>query len=57
MVYDLREDFGFKLDRWNQAYQYDTLPIDLTFEQLQPGDLIFYSGIYFNPKSRQQKHH
>ena len=22
-----------------------------------PGDLIFYSGIYNNPKSRQQKHH
>ena len=56
VVYDLREDFGFKLDRWNQAYQYDTLPIDLKFEEMQPGDLIFYSGIYFNTKCRQQKH-
>ena len=41
---------------WNQAYQYDTLPIDLKFEEMQPGDLIFYSGIYFNTKCRQQKH-
>ena len=57
VVYDLREDFGFKLDRWNQAYQYDTLPVDLTFEEMKPGDLIFYSAIYFNKKSRQQKHH
>ena len=57
VVYDLKEDFGFKLDRWNQAYQYDTLPIDLKFEEMQPGDLIFYSAIYSNPKLRQQKHH
>ena len=56
VVYDLREDFGFKLDRWNQAYQYDTLPIDLKFEEMVPGDLIFYSAIYFNEKLRPQKH-
>ena len=29
-VHDLRDEFGFSLDRWNQAYQWDTLPIDLT---------------------------
>ena len=33
-----------------------TIPIDLKFEEMQPGDLIFYSGIYFNTKCRQQKH-
>jgi len=50
VVYDLREDFGFTLARWNQGYQYDTLPIDLKFEELRPGDLIFYSGTYYEPK-------
>lgn len=56
VVYDLREDFGFQLDRWNQAYQFDTLPIDLKFEEMRPGDLVFYSGIYYNEKMRKQKH-
>ena len=56
IIYDLREDFGFQLDRWNQAYQYDTLPIDLKFEELKPGDLVFYSGTYYNEKMRKQKH-
>ncbi len=55
-MYDLREEFGFQLDRWNQAYQVDTLPITLTLEQMKPGDLIFYSGTYFNTKLRAQKH-
>jgi hypothetical protein len=32
------------------------LPKDLKFEELKPGDLIFYSGIYYNPKMRKQKH-
>jgi cell wall-associated NlpC family hydrolase len=56
IVYDLRDDFGFQLDRWNQAYQFDTLPKDLKFEEMRPGDLIFYSGTYFNEKLRKQKH-
>ena len=56
VIYDLREDFGFKLDRWNQAYQFDTLPVDIPFEEMKPGDLVFYSAIYFNKKSRAQKH-
>jgi len=29
VVYDLRDEFGFQLDRWNQCYQFDTLPIAL----------------------------
>ena len=55
-VYDLREEFGFQLDRWNQCYQFDTLPIDLKKEEMKPGDLIFYSGTYFNTKLKAQKH-
>jgi hypothetical protein len=48
----MREELGFTLERWNQAYQYDTLPVVLNFEDLKPGDLIFYSGTYFNTKLR-----
>ncbi len=52
----MREDLGFYLDRWNQAYQFDTLPIKLSFEELKPGDIIFYSGIYNNTRLRGQRH-
>ena len=56
VVYDLREEFGFQLDRWNQGYQVDTLPIDLTLEEMKPGDLVFYSAIYYKKKLKRQKH-
>ena len=52
ITYDMREDLGFYLDRWNQAYQFDTLPIVLKKEEMQPGDIVFYSGIYYNTKLR-----
>lgn len=56
-VYDLREEFGFQLGKWNQAYQIDTLPNEVPFEELKPGDLIFYSGTYYpEKKSKPQKH-
>ena len=49
---DLSDDFGFKIGPWNQSYQYDTLPITLDDEaDMQPGDLVFISAIYNNPKS------
>lgn len=44
------------MDRWNQAYQFDTLPKDVTLEEMKPGDLIFYSGTYYNTKLKAQKH-
>lgn len=54
-VKDLQEDFGFSMGRWNQAYQFETLPIELSFEQLRPGDLIFVEGKYYE-KSRRPQH-
>lgn len=46
VVQDLQEDFGFVIGKWNQAYQMDTCPIEVPFEELKPGDLIFYIGNY-----------
>jgi len=41
-VNDLKEDFGFMLGRWNQCYQFDTLPEKVeNLKDLKPGDLIF----------------
>jgi hypothetical protein len=53
---DLAEDFGFMQGKWNQAYQFDCLPKDVTFEELRPGDLVFYEGTYTSPRSKVQKH-
>ena len=53
---DLEEDFGFSIGRWNQAYQYDTLPIDLEFGNMKPGDLVFYSATYYDSKKKRQLH-
>ncbi|CAM9778824.1 unnamed protein product, partial [Chrysoparadoxa australica] len=55
VMMDLQDDFGFAIGRWNQGYQYDTLPIKVTQEQLKEGDLIFVEGVYHG-KKRQQKH-
>ena len=41
--------FGFVVGGWNQAYQFDTLPLAVDSEKdLQPGDLIFISGLFFS---------
>ena len=53
----LKEDFGFGLGRWNQSYQYDILPEEITFEEMQPGDLIFYSGIFYPDKNLKPQIH
>jgi hypothetical protein len=49
-VNDLREDFGFALSRWNQAYQFDLCPKAISFEELQKGDLIFYTATFYPEK-------
>merc|ERR1719482_2549895 len=55
-VQDLQEDFGFKIGRQNQAYQFETLPKELSFEQMKPGDLIFVEGTYYDAARKQQRH-
>jgi len=56
-VYDLREEFGFQLGRWNQAYQFDTLPIDLKHEEMKPGDLVFIAAKYYPEKNHKPQKH
>ena len=56
VVRDLADDFGFLIAKWNQAYQIDVLPKVIEFEDLKPGDLIFYEGEYTSPRSKTQKH-
>ena len=54
---DLAEDFGFAIGPWNQAYQWETLPILLKGpEEMEPGDLIFTSGSYFDKNRKRQRH-
>ena len=49
---DLEKDFGFRIGPGNQAYMFDTLPIDIeSIDDVKPGDLVFISAIYNNPKS------
>jgi len=57
VVLDLQKYFGFKIGKWNQSYQYDTLPRSLSFEEMKPGDLVFYQGKYCDKTKRNQIHH
>lgn len=53
---DLEDDFGFRIGPGNQAYMFDTLPKSIDrLEDVKPGDLVFMSGIYFNPNSNTKK--
>eukprot|EP00929_Paragymnodinium_shiwhaense_P058983 TRINITY_DN29527_c0_g1_i1.p1 TRINITY_DN29527_c0_g1~~TRINITY_DN29527_c0_g1_i1.p1 ORF type:complete len:689 (+),score=126.76 TRINITY_DN29527_c0_g1_i1:53-2068(+) len=54
-VADLKEEFGFSLGRWNQAYQWETLPVDVPPEQMKPGDIIFIEGEYFDKSKKAQR--
>eukprot|EP01135_Chromosphaera_perkinsii_P011451 Nk52_evm27s2402 gene=Nk52_evmTU27s2402 len=57
VLYDMSSTLGFRVGPWNQAYQFDTLPISVSsVNELKPGDLIFYSGTYFSEKKKAQKH-
>lgn len=56
-VFDLRQEFGYTLGKWNQSYQFDLLPDEgLKEADLKPGDLIFYSATYNNPKLKPFPH-
>ena len=55
-VRDLKEDFGFDIGSWNQAYQFDTLPIALEPEQMRPGDLVFIAADYIKENKKPQRH-
>jgi hypothetical protein len=43
---DLKEDFGFHMNQFNQCYMFDTLPVQRNAETAEPGDLIFVQGRY-----------
>lgn len=53
----LKHEFGFSLGKWNQCYQYDILPKKISYEEMKPGDLIFYTGIYYPDKNKKQQIH
>lgn len=53
----LKHEFGFSLGKWNQCYQYDILPEKISFKEMKPGDLIFYTGIYYPDKNKKQQIH
>eukprot|EP00238_Polyblepharides_amylifera_P006710 CAMPEP_0196594144 /NCGR_PEP_ID=MMETSP1081-20130531/77463_1 /TAXON_ID=36882 /ORGANISM="Pyramimonas amylifera, Strain CCMP720" /LENGTH=207 /DNA_ID=CAMNT_0041918321 /DNA_START=120 /DNA_END=740 /DNA_ORIENTATION=+ len=56
-VKDLKSDFGFQLGLGNQGYQFDTLPMRVgSLLELEPGDLIFYEGVYYNEATKKPKH-
>lgn len=52
---DLAPDFGFLVGGWNQAYQLDTLPTARSRDELVPGDLVFWSGDFLNPRHKAYK--
>lgn len=47
---------AFNCNNYWQAYQMDTLPQVLSFDQLKPGDLVFYEGTFTSKRSKVQKH-
>ena len=54
-LHDLSDEFGFVVGPGNQAYQFETLPIEVPESELKPGDIIFTEGTYHGDK-KQQKH-
>eukprot|EP01017_Pseudomicrothorax_dubius_P031832 TRINITY_DN4105_c0_g1_i4.p1 TRINITY_DN4105_c0_g1~~TRINITY_DN4105_c0_g1_i4.p1 ORF type:complete len:241 (+),score=35.51 TRINITY_DN4105_c0_g1_i4:72-794(+) len=56
-VFDLRKEFGFILPDFNQNYQFDSLPIEVPFDELKPGDLIFYEATYYKPEEFRHQIH
>lgn len=54
---ELKDEFSFQLCRWNQSYQFDTLPDPIPFDQLKPGDVVFYSGTNYPDRNRKKQVH
>ena len=52
---DLKEELGFEVGPWNQAYLFDTLPQAATPQELQPGDLVFWTATYDDPERKKQR--
>eukprot|EP00037_Helgoeca_nana_P019044 m.184312 g.184312 ORF g.184312 m.184312 type:complete len:284 (-) comp24693_c0_seq1:3958-4809(-) len=53
---DLQSEFGFEIGRYNQSYQFDTLPIRITKEEMRPGDLVFLEAPYHDKSKKPQTH-
>lgn len=55
---DLSDKFGFSVGPWNQAYQFETLSESelSSLSDMQPGDLIFTAGTYYNQERKRQRH-
>ncbi|CAD7947072.1 unnamed protein product [Amoebophrya sp. A25] len=43
---DLESEWGWKLGRWNQTYQYALCSKQVEEKDMKPGDLIFYEATY-----------
>ena len=56
VMQDLCEDFGFVIGPGNQAYQFETCPVEVEEKDLKPGDLIFTEGTFFKEGKKPQKH-
>ena len=53
----MSRDFGFQLGKWNQCYQYDILPKEIPYSQMQPGDLVFYTAEFYPDTLRKAQIH
>lgn len=58
VVRDLSDKFGFSVGPWNQSYQFETLcESQLSgVSEMQPGDLIFTAGTYYDKERKRQRH-
>ena len=56
VMQDLADDFGFVIGPGNQAYQFETCPVEVAEADLKPGDLIFTAGTYKKEGKKAQKY-
>ena len=41
---------------YNQSYQFDTLPLKISKEEMKPGDLVFLQAPYYDKSRKPQTH-